>query len=99
TDWSEFFRARFAGQPLKTVVASCADGQGGLLRRQGELIISEHGIEGSLIYALSAPLRDALERDGSATLTLDLLPDRSAERVLTDVAHPRGARSLSSHLH
>ncbi|HWV18449.1 MAG TPA: TIGR03862 family flavoprotein [Rhodocyclaceae bacterium] len=98
THWSEFFRTRFAGEPIKSVVASCADGQDGLLRRQGEFVISEHGVEGSLIYALSAPLRDVLERTGSATLTLDLLPDRSAERVFAEVAHPRGARSLASHL-
>ena len=98
TGWSEFFRTRFAGEPIKNVVASCADGQGGLLQRRGEFVISEHGVEGSLIYALSAPLRDALERTGHAILTLDLLPDRSAERVLADVAHPRGARSLASHL-
>ena len=96
--WSDFFRERFAGEALKSVVATCADGQGGLLRRQGEFVISAHGVEGSLIYALSAPLRDALAQEGKATLTLDLLPDRSAERVLADVAHPRGSRSLSSHL-
>lgn len=96
--WSGFFREKFAGEPIKSVVASCTDLDGKPLRRQGELVVSTHGIEGSLIYALSAPLRDVLERDGKVTLHLDLLPDRSAERVLADVAHPRGARSLSSHL-
>ena len=96
--WSSFLRERFAGEPIKTVAASCTDGTGGTMRRQGEFVISEHGVEGSLIYALAAPLRDALERDGHATLMLDLLPDRTAERVLADVAHPRGARSLASHL-
>ncbi len=97
-NWSDFLRQRFAGEPLKNVVASCTDGAGNRLRRQGEFVISEHGVEGSLIYALSAPLRDVLLRDGTVTLTLDLLPDRPAERVLADVAHPRGARSLASHL-
>lgn len=96
--WSDFLRQRFAGEPLKNVAASCTDDAGNLLRRQGEFVISKHGVEGSLIYALSAPLRDALLRDGTATLTLDLLPDRPAERVLAEVAHPRGARSLASHL-
>ena len=96
--WSSFLRERFAGEPIKTVAASCSDETGTVIRRQGEFVISEHGVEGSLIYALSAPLRDALERDGRATLMLDLLPDRTAERVLIDVAHPRGARSLASHL-
>jgi uncharacterized flavoprotein (TIGR03862 family) len=96
--WSDFFRDRFAGEPIKNVVASCSDDSGAIIRRPGEFVISEHGVEGSLIYALSAPLRDALERKGHVTLTLDLLPDRTAERVLADVSHPRGARSLSSHL-
>jgi hypothetical protein len=96
--WSPFLRQRFAGEPLKNVAASCTDDAGNLLRRQGEFVISEHGVEGSLIYALSAPLRDTLLRDGTATLTLDLLPDRPTERVAAEVAHPRGARSLASHL-
>ncbi|WP_427184592.1 TIGR03862 family flavoprotein [Bordetella bronchialis] len=96
--WSPFFRDKFAGQPLKNVVASCLASDGTALRRRGEFVISGHGVEGSLVYALSTPLRDRLERDGRATLTLDLLPDHSAERVRADVSHPRGARSLSSHL-
>lgn len=96
--WSDFLRNKFAGEPLKTVAASCLDGKGQPVRRQGEFVISEHGVEGSLIYALSAPLRDALERDGHTTLTLDLLPDRTPERVFAEVTHPRGSRSLSSHL-
>jgi uncharacterized flavoprotein (TIGR03862 family) len=96
--WSDFFREKFAGEPIKSVTASCPDSTGKILCRQGEFVISQHGVEGSLIYALSAPLRDALERDGKATLLLDLIPDRTPERVLADVAHPRGSRSLSSHL-
>ncbi|HTJ95960.1 MAG TPA: TIGR03862 family flavoprotein [Rhodocyclaceae bacterium] len=96
--WTDFFRERFAGEPLKSVVASCVDTQGQTHKRQGEFVISAHGVEGSLIYALSAILRDQLEHTGSATLTLDLLPGYSAERVLAEVSHPRGSRSLSSHL-
>ena len=91
--WSDHFRERFVGEPLKSVAASFGD-----VRKQGECIITEHGIEGGLIYALSAQLRDKIGRDGSATLHLDLLPDWTAQRVLTEVAHPRGSRSLSSHL-
>lgn len=100
-DWSEHFRSRAAGQPLKTVAASVHLPDGSVLRRQGECIITEHGIEGGLIYALSAPLRDALATatDRSVPLLqLDLLPDWSNERVLRELEHPRGARSLSSHL-
>ncbi len=91
--WSPYFRERYAGEPLKSVAASC----GGALQR-GECVITEHGIEGGLVYALSAPLRDEIERAGHATLTLDLLPDWTPQRVLDEVAHPRGSRSLSSHL-
>ncbi len=91
--WSTHFRERFAGEPLKSVAASFGD-----VRKQGECLITEHGIEGGLIYALSAALRDEIERSGSATLHLDLLPDWSLQRVQTEVSHPRGARSLSSHL-
>ncbi|HTH95154.1 MAG TPA: TIGR03862 family flavoprotein [Rhodocyclaceae bacterium] len=91
--WSDFFRDKFSGKPLKNVVAHF-----GSIARRGEFVISAQGVEGSLIYTLSAPLRDAIEREGSATLMLDLLPDISAERVLADVSHPRGSRSLSSHL-
>mgnify|MGYP000032273915 CR=1 FL=1 len=96
--WSEVFRTRFAGEPVKNVIASCIDNHGVRHQRRGEFVISEHGVEGSLIYALSAPLRDSLARDGSAILSLDLLPAHDAAQVLTEVSHPRGSRSLSSHL-
>jgi hypothetical protein len=95
-DWSEHLRERFAGQPVKNVSALFADGA--KHRRAGEFVITANGVEGGLIYALSAPLRDAIERDGSATLLLDLLPGHDGQRVLNEVAHPRGSRSLSSHL-
>jgi len=97
-NWSEHFRSRHAGQPLKTVAATVTLQDGTQLRRQGECVISDSGIEGGLIYALSAPLRDALEAIGSASLQLDLLPDWPLERVQQELAHPRGSRSLSSHL-
>jgi len=61
-------------------------------------VLSEHGLEGSLVYAYSAALRDAIERDGCAVPTLDLLPDHSAERVHAEVTRSRGARSVASHL-
>lgn len=96
--WSPFFRDKFAGEPVKNVAAVCIGVDGAPLRRRGEFVVSEHGVEGGLIYAVSAALRKELEHEGRATLCLDLLPDRTAERVLADVSHPRGARSLSSHL-
>jgi uncharacterized flavoprotein (TIGR03862 family) len=92
--WSVHFRKHYAGEPLKSVAATFGE-----VRKQGECVITEHGIEGGLIYALSAALRDEIERSGSATVHLDLLPDWTQQRVLTEVSHPRGSRSLSSHLH
>lgn len=97
--WSKFLRERHAGQPVKTVLASVTDTGGTVHRRQGEFVITENGVEGGLIYALSAPLRDAIEANGSAVLTLDLLPGHDAPHVAEEVARPRGSRSLSSHLH
>lgn len=96
--WSEHFSSRFAGQPFKSVAISFTDSHGRSFARKGEFVATATGIEGSLIYAASALLRDEIAEKGSATLLLDLLPDRSAEQVLAAVKHPRGARSLSSHL-
>ena len=96
--WSEFFASRYAGQPFKTVSIRFTDGQGHLFERKGEFVATATGLEGSLIYAASALLRDEIQRTGHATLQLDLLPDMAPERVLAEVTHPRGSRSLSSHL-
>jgi uncharacterized flavoprotein (TIGR03862 family) len=97
-DWSEHFSSRHAGAPLTTVAIESTGFEGRQARRQGQFVITATGVEGSLIYALSAPLRDQIAATGSATIYLDLAPDFSAERVAADVAHPRGARSMSSHL-
>ena len=91
--WSEHFSQRFAGQPVKPVVASV-----GGRRQQGEFNITAGGIEGGLIYALSAPLRDALETAGNANLHLDLAPGKTLERLRADLARPRGRDSLANHL-
>lgn len=96
--WSAHFRERFAGHPVKAVTASFTDATGMMHKRSGELMISAYGIEGSLVYALSAPLRDTIAAQGSVTLQLDLAPDRDLVHVTVEVAHPRGSRSLSSHL-
>lgn len=96
--WSEHLRSRFAGQPLKTVALRFTDAAGILHERRGELMLSDTGIEGSLVYALSAPLRDTIMAQGAVTMRLDLAPDKTLDRVIAEVAHPRGARSLSSHL-
>jgi len=96
--WTAHLRERHAGQPVKAVVASVTDAAGIRHQRNGEFVVSGYGVEGSLVYALSAPLRDTIAAQGHATLYLDLLPDHDAARVLAEVSHPRGSRSLSSHL-
>lgn len=96
--WSEYFRTRFAGSPITAVAASVPADADFATPRQGQFVVTESGVEGSLIYALSAGLRDQIERDGHAVLTLDLVPGKSTERVVAEVSAPRGSRSLSSHL-
>jgi uncharacterized flavoprotein (TIGR03862 family) len=93
--WSAHFRDRFAGHPVKAVAAAC---DANAPKRQGEFVVTEHGVEGSLVYALSAPLRDAIAAEGSATLYLDLAPGKDLARLTAELCHPRGSRSLSSHL-
>lgn len=91
--WSAHLRERFAGAPIKPVVLRFES-----FERQGEFVLSGYGIEGSLIYAAGAAIRDAIAARGTATVTLDLLPEHDAARVAREVAHPRGSRSLGSHL-
>lgn len=97
-EWSELFRAEHAGDPVKPVAMAVTSVDGVVLHRQGEFVISESGIEGSLVYALSAPIRDLIAAHGCATITVDLAPGRSADDVAAEVARPRGSRSVSSHL-
>ena len=93
--WSELLRERFAGQPIKPVAARMAS------EREtcpGEFVLTDTGVEGSLVYAFSARLRDEIAARGEATWVLDLLPQLSEGKVRAEVAHPRGPRSLSTHL-
>jgi uncharacterized flavoprotein (TIGR03862 family) len=98
TGWSEHFASRHAGAPLTTVAIAWLEPNGERSRRQGQFVVTATGIEGSLVYALSAPLRDQIRDKGSATIWLDLAPDFTAGRVADEVARPRGSRSMSSHL-
>ncbi len=91
--WSEVIRSRFEGEPLKRVALSF----GGATVR-GEAIVTADGIEGGAVYALSAGLRDAIERDGSATLTIDLRPDLSLEALAGRLGAPRRGQSASTFL-
>ena len=96
--WTPHFSGKFAGQPFKSVAIHFTDSQGQAFSRKGEFVATATGVEGSLIYAASSLLRDEISKNGSATFMLDLLPDKTPEQVLLEVRHPRGARSLSSHL-
>ncbi|MET0383040.1 MAG: TIGR03862 family flavoprotein [Burkholderiaceae bacterium] len=96
--WSALLRERFAGAPLKAVAIEIDGADGAPRRRQGEFVVTRTGIEGSLVYAFAADLRDAIAARGRATLRLDLLPQRTPAQVLAETRRPRGARSLSTHL-
>jgi uncharacterized flavoprotein (TIGR03862 family) len=91
--WSEAFRERFAGEPLKTVSTTSDAGT-----FQGEFVVSKHGIEGSLVYAHSAALRDRLFSQGQAALTVDLAPGRTLERLGRDLARQEAKASFSNRL-
>src|SRR3546814_1859167 len=100
SDWSsdvcssDLFAGRHAGAPLKPVVARWRDAAGVEHARQGECVVTQTGIEGSLVYALSAELRDAIARDGSALLHFDIAPGREQGRLRDALAKPRAGRSL-----
>lgn len=92
--WSPFFAEKFAGAPVKPVAIAID----GLPARQGEFVVTAQGVEGSLIYALSAPIRERIAQDGGAVIHLDLLPNRTREQVLAALNKPRGSRSMARHL-
>jgi uncharacterized flavoprotein (TIGR03862 family) len=96
--WSAHFASRFAGQPLKSVAISVTTSAGLAFARKGEFVATATGVEGSLVYAASHLLRDEILANRQVTFYLDLLPDMPLLRVATEVQHPRGSRSLSSHL-
>lgn len=96
--WSAHFSARHAGVPVKPVRLAIAASQGPLCWRQGECVVTEAGLEGSLVYALSAELRDAIRQQGYATLLMDLVPGKSQARLASELSRPRGGRSASEHL-
>jgi len=96
--WTDFFRTKFAGAPMKNVALAIDMVDGERFEQQGEFVVTETGVEGSLVYAASGPVRERIARDGEAIVHLDLLPQRSADFVAAEVARPRGSRSLSTHL-
>ncbi|QJQ22542.1 TIGR03862 family flavoprotein [Pseudomonas sp. SK] len=93
--WSALLKEKFAGAPLKNIALSVP----GSAPRKGEFILTAQGVEGSLVYAWSAPVREAINRTGQGQLLLDLLPDKPVEKVAQALARPRGSRSMAKHLH
>ncbi len=96
--FSPLFFERFSGEPIKSIRAKFVDSQGLAFDEMGELVMTETGIEGSLIYQLSALLREELSRKGSAIMYLDLMPHQTFEQLLGKLTQPRAKRSFSTHL-
>lgn len=97
-DWSAHFASRHAGAPIKPVVVHWRDARGDWHALQGECVASAYGLEGSVIYALSAVLREQIQREGQAEIALDLAPGRTRAALAQALSRPRGGRSLSEHL-
>ena len=95
TGWSALLRDKFAGAPLKNVSLRLDDET----PRQGEFVLTANGVEGSLVYALSAAVRERIAQQGSATLYLDLLPQSSPAKLQAALSKPRGSHSMAKHLH
>ena len=96
--WSEHFRTKFAGYPVKSVAVVMRNDAGAESWHPGEFVITETGVEGGVIYAVSASLRDEIMAKGVATLRLDLAPDRDVPRLTHDLSRPRGKRTMATHL-
>jgi len=96
--WSEFFQSRFAGQPLKPVLASFTGSDGFEFCEQGELVVTANGVEGSLIYKMSALLRTQITATGAAVIYLDLVPGKDKQFLVDRISAPRGKLSMANHL-
>ncbi|GMV48600.1 MAG: hypothetical protein NBKEAIPA_03434 [Nitrospirae bacterium] len=97
-DWTDHFRQKFAGVPVKTVGVVAKSLSGEVIRRMGEFVITDTGVEGGVIYAVAASVRDELRATGLGTLRLDLAPDRPLPHLIKDLAQPRGKRTMATHL-
>ena len=96
--WSEHFRTKFAGHPVKSVAIVVRSRTGTESWHPGEFVITETGVEGGVLYAVSASLRDEIMAKGVATMRLDLTPDRDMPRLTHDLSRPRGKRTMATHL-
>ncbi|MCS6305023.1 MAG: TIGR03862 family flavoprotein [Nitrospira sp.] len=96
--WSEHFLTKFAGHPVKTVAGTVKTVDGIMIRRMGEFVITANGVEGGLIYMVSSAARDVITTERTATLWLDLAPDRRLRQLGQDLSRPRGKRTVATHL-
>ena len=96
--WTEHFRTKFAGHPVKSVAVVIRNDAGAESRHPGEFVITETGVEGGVVYTVSASLRNEILAKGTATLRLDLTPDRDIPRLTHDLSRPRGKRTMATHL-
>ena len=96
--WSEYFRRKFAGSPLKSVSVFAQNAEGISIRQQGEFVITENGLEGGVIYSLSALLREEIYKVGTATLYVDLLPNIKVEDLYNKFSKGKGKASMANYL-
>jgi uncharacterized flavoprotein (TIGR03862 family) len=96
--WSKHFRHRFSGQPLKSVCLSFSNAEGVNVRQQGELVVTENGVEGGLIYTFSALLREEISATGFAVIHIDLLPDKELTQLIAKMSQAQGKHSMANHL-
>lgn len=98
SEWSEHLQTKFAGSPLKDVAFSFTFGDGQVVTKKGECIVTQDGMEGSLIYAFSKYLRDGINHSGQSSLLMDLLPLQSEEQVIKKLRHIKPKESFSKYL-
>lgn len=96
--WSEHFRAKFAGHPVKTVAFVVKASDGTTIRDMGEFVITANGVEGGIVYMGSASVRELIAIEGTAIVWLDLAPDRTMRQLVHNLSQPRGKRTLATHL-
>lgn len=96
--WSEHFKSRFTGHPIKSVTVTFVNAAGDFQQQQGDLMVTTTGVEGSPIYALSPHLRDEIAATGTAIIYLDLMPGKDLACIVSEISYPRGSRSMASHL-
>ncbi|MEI6147091.1 MAG: TIGR03862 family flavoprotein [Methylococcales bacterium] len=97
-NWSEYFRAHYSGKPLKSVSMSFDSIAGVSNCHKGELLVTDYGLEGGVIYSLSAQLREEIAIKGFVMIYLDLMPNISKDTVISKLERDRGKQSISNHM-